>query len=272
MPFWNFIRDIFRGGNSEELKNKGFFDYRDNYDKDSFRNPIWQNDEDDDDDMDDFRHFRGGIHFRIVSDPLEITKYFESQMDNILKQFFFGFHNEEQNIFTNAVPFTSPQEENLRDQMLKPNTENFSQVEPKLDLDLDGKITPDNFSNVWDKYDPNKYKSEVMLPYQTIIGKSIRKELIHKPDGTIEKKEIIKDSEGNEETTISRQIADNLHTITIKKDKNGVETRTENVVTIDRNELKGNKWLLSNEGNDSTHNIRFTNFPWKQFFKLDPKL
>lgn len=32
------------------------------------------------------------MHFNIFSDPLEMAKYFESQMDNMLKNFGFG-HN-----------------------------------------------------------------------------------------------------------------------------------------------------------------------------------
>lgn len=264
MPLWNFIRDIFLGRNSDEPRNRGFFEDQDKFDRDSFRNPIWQNDEDDDD-MEDFMHSRGGIHFRIFSDPLEITRHFESQMDNLLKSFFFGFHHEDPNMFPPALapPFTTPQEENLRDKMLKPHSDN-SEVTPKLDVDLDDKVTVDNFSNVWDKYnEPAKYKSTATVVMQ-------RKEFTRKPDGTIEQKRIIKDNDGNEEITVSRQIGDKLHTITTKKDKDGVETKTEDLVNIDKNDVTGNHWLFPKDDNINFPNISL--FPWKHFFKPDPKL
>lgn len=36
-----------------------------------------------------------GMHFRVFSDPFEITRYFESQMDDMLKSFGnFGFGND----------------------------------------------------------------------------------------------------------------------------------------------------------------------------------
>nr|XP_033340645.1 uncharacterized protein LOC117228770 isoform X1 [Megalopta genalis] len=260
MPLWNFIRDIFLGKNSDEPRNKGFFDDQDRANRDSFRNPIWQNDEDDDD-MEDFRHSRGGVHFHIFNDPLEITRQFESQIDNLMKSFF-GFHHEE-NMFSPALP--PPQEGNLREEMLKRNSDDFSEVTPKEDINLDGKVTPDNFSNIWNTYnEPNRFKSTTVF--------MTRKEFIHKPDGTIEQKQIIKDNEGNEETTISRQIGDKLHTITTKKDKNGVETKTEELINIDESELKGNKWLLPNDNSSNSPNISWSYFPWKQFFKPDPKL
>lgn len=263
MPLWNFIRDIFLGRNSDEPRNRGSFDDQDKFDRDSFRNPIWQNDEDDDD-MEDFMHSRGGIHFRIFSDPLEITKHFESQMDNLLKTFFFGFHQEDPNMFPPALPFTNQPDENLRDKMLKPHSDNFSEATPKLDVDLDGKVTVDNFANVWDKYnEPTQYKSSATVVMQ-------RKEFIRKPDGTIEQKRIIKDNDGNEEITVSRQIGDKLHTITTKKDKDGVETKTEDLVNIDKNDVSRNHWLFPNDNNINIPNISI--FPWKNFFKPDPKL
>ncbi|XP_078038894.1 uncharacterized protein LOC144471065 isoform X2 [Augochlora pura] len=251
------------------MKHFRFFDDQDRVNRDSFRKPIWQNDEDDDD-MDDFRHSTGGVHFHIFSDPLEITKHFESQIDILIKSFF-GFHQDVHDMFPSALPpavsptFVPLQEGNLREKMLKPNSDNFSEVTPKLDVDLDGQVTPDNFSNVWDKYNkPSESKSATVL--------MTRKEFTQKPDGTIEQKQIIKDNEGNEEITISRQIGNKLHTITTKKDKNGVETKTEDLVNIDESELKGNKWLPPNNGSSNGPNFNWSYFPWKQFFKPDPKL
>ena len=94
------------------------------------------------------------------------------------------------------------------------------------------RVTVDNFSNVWDEC--KKPKFEILRP--TIIGRSVRKEYIRKPDGTIEQKQIIKDYEGNEETIVSHRIGDKIHTIFTKIDKNGIETKTEDFSDI--NECK----------------------------------
>ena len=48
------------------------------------------------------RQPNGGIHFQIFGDPFEMTRYFESQMDHMLKHFFDGFG---QNKF--MIPFDS---------------------------------------------------------------------------------------------------------------------------------------------------------------------
>ncbi|XP_076247128.1 uncharacterized protein LOC143187064 [Calliopsis andreniformis] len=265
MPLWNFIRDIFGGRSSEEPKAEGFFDYRREYDRDNFRNPIWQNDEDDDD-IDDFRHSRRGMQFPIYSDPLEITKYFESQMDNILKTFMFGFNDRGFDSSVNVFPFAPPQKESLRDRMLKSGDSNFNQPEQKRDTDLDGKITANNFSNIWDKCSEPQ-----PIIGKSIIGKSIIKEFIRRHDGTIEQKQIFRDSEGNEEVSISQQIGDKIHTVITKKDKNGVETKTEKFINMDESELIGNKWLPSNKNNKNS-NTDLNYFPWEKFFKPDPKL
>lgn len=94
------------------------------------------------------------------------------------------------------------------------------------------RITVDNFSNIWDEHDKSKF--EISRP--RIFGKSMRKEYIRKADGTIEQKQIIKDYEGNEETMISQQIGDKIHTIVTKIDKNGVEIKTEEFCDV--NECK----------------------------------
>ncbi|XP_043252127.1 HCLS1-associated protein X-1 isoform X2 [Colletes gigas] len=260
MPFWNFFHDIFSGKSSEEPRN------------DCFRNPIWQNDEDDDD-VDDFRHSRKRNHFHIFSEPLEITRYFESQINEILKNFMFEFGSQVpgQNTFIDTFPFENSQQENLRDKMLK-SSENVNQLQPKLDTDLDKEVTMDNFSNIWSQYS-KEGQPEAMFPKQRIFGKSISKRFIHRPDGTIEQKQVIRDNEGNEETIISHQKGDKMYTVITKKDKYGVETKTENIVDIDSSESKKiEDKLLPFRDNSIDFNFGLNYFPWEKFFKPDPKL
>ncbi|KOC63380.1 hypothetical protein WH47_04098 [Habropoda laboriosa] len=227
MELWNFIRNIFGGQNFEEPKNKWFFDHHNNYDKDNFENLIWQND-DDDDNIDNSRYFKRRHHFEIFNNPLEMTRYFEFQIDNIIcKNIVYIYLGDDATM--NMLPFSSPQKEQLRDQMLKQDNDEIS---PKLDIVLDGKVTADNFSDVWDEYNHSKVESS--KPF--IITKSMKREYIHRPDGIIQQKQVIRDSEGNEETIVSKQVGDKMHTIITKRDKSGVETTTENFCDI--NECK----------------------------------
>lgn len=43
----------------------------------------------------------------------------------------------------------------------------------------------------------------------------------------------MRDGEGNEEVTVTRSIGDQSHSVTIKKDKSGVEEKIENFNNID---------------------------------------
>lgn len=85
--------------------------------RNSFRNPIWENDEDDDD-INDFRYIsylmnvtcniykpyctklnlfmnsrqpRNRFQFKVFSDPFEMTRFFETQMDDMMRNFFGAF-------------------------------------------------------------------------------------------------------------------------------------------------------------------------------------
>ncbi|XP_015603977.1 HCLS1-associated protein X-1 [Cephus cinctus] len=286
MSFFNFFQNLFAGGNNQRPPNDRYEEHWEP--RHSFRNPIWQNDEDDDDEIgdNDFRNPRHGFHFHIFSDPLQITKFFETEMDNMLKGFFSGFgQGEITSPFGNdevfkALPHGKPQrKENLRDEFLKPGYEQpaldqsgFSK--PKVDADLDGKVSTDELMKVWTKpstsqeiqtYSPNR-----QFNIQS-FGKSIITRSIRRPDGTMEQHRTVKDSEGNEETTVTRQIGDKTHTVVTKLDKNGIQTTTENLVNIDENELKDfeKKWSIQPQ---PRNDFPLSNFPWHKFFSPSPKL
>lgn len=48
----------------------------------------------------------------------------------------------------------------------------------------------------------------------------------------MERKQVIRDSEGNEETIVSKEIGDKRYVVTTKKDKNGVETKSEDLFNM----------------------------------------
>ncbi|KYN22722.1 hypothetical protein ALC57_04501 [Trachymyrmex cornetzi] len=197
--------------------------------------------------------------------------YFESQIDNMMKNFFkFNTFFDDKAI---TLPFAAAEKnDNFRDRMLKPEPGTFAiadvPIENKVDTDLDGR-PPVEFSKMW-----NKGNMEITKPSISnfSIGRSVRKEIIRRPDGTIEKKQVIRDSEGNEETVISKEADNKTYVVTIKKDKNGFETRSEDLFNMDENELKdfNQKWESSVKdiyGHNSTYR-----FPWEKFFGPNPKL
>lgn len=274
MSFFDFFRNFLGTKHRNEPGTSGLGN-DDSY-RDSFRNPIWQSDEDDDD-IDDFRYPRSGMHFKIFSGPLEITRYFESQMDNMLKNFFFGFNNEFFGDEANkALPFVTPEKDgNLRDEMLKSYPDAFITdvpAEQKIDTDIDGKITKEEFSKMWNKGNVEIVKP--IVPYSFSTRRSVRKEIIRRSDGTIEQKQIIRDSEGNEEIIESKEIGDKKYVITTKKDKNGVETKSEDLFNIDESELKdfAQKWTPPIKDNIDSDNTTLNRFPWEKFFGPNPKL
>lgn len=75
-----------------------------------------------------------------------MTRYFESQMENLMKDFFsFGFSKDEKlpfEGFSQIMP-VNPQQRDLRDEVLKPGyalpPPNNGIDDPRCDQDLDGK-------------------------------------------------------------------------------------------------------------------------------------
>ncbi|XP_067205784.1 HCLS1-associated protein X-1 isoform X2 [Linepithema humile] len=230
MSFFDFFRS-FLGLNRRNVDfGTSEFGDHDSH-RDSFRNPIWQSD-DDDDDIDDFRHHGNGVHFNIFNDSVKMTRYFESQMDNMLKNFFgFNFYGDET---IQALPFTEPEEnENLRDQMLKSVTDElFNKAstlpERKIDTDLDKQITMEKL------FKTNKEKVEIEKSFaqHNFFFKQFVQKGIHNSDGTMEQKQIFKDSEGNMKTIVTKEIGDKRYITTIIRDKDGYVTRSETVFHI----------------------------------------
>ncbi|XP_011501091.1 PREDICTED: uncharacterized protein LOC105364766 isoform X2 [Ceratosolen solmsi marchali] len=324
MPFLDFFRSIF---NKEAIQEPPQNRFEDNYRySDSFRNPIWQNDEDEnEDDVSDFRHPMNRYNFKIDSNPFEMTRFFEAQMEYLLKSFFsfdgfgknFGNHTnifipfEDDNFmqefsiydgrsngigprdevmkpeykatdpgfandnFTSlfALPDVKPKTKGLCDALLKPSYEILDSNSDKVDSDLDGKIKSGELAEIWKA--PST--SETVQPQFSVrnftFGKSVSTQVIRRQDGSIEERRTVKDSNGNEETSITRQIGDQQHTIIKKKAKDGSEEQTENIINMDENELKGfdKKWLGFSK-TPKQSNISLEDFPWQKFFGPNPKL
>lgn len=322
MPFLDFFRNFFsRGGVQEPPQNRN----EDNYQhRDSFRNPIWQNDEDEDD-VSDFRHPTNRYHFRIDSNPFEMTRFFETEMEHILRSLFssdgfgsnfgdnsgpflpFGddefthaFGNPENKSkykgprdevmkpeygvphsrfgfddFTSifSIPNKKPSDKGLCDDIMKPSYKMPDSNHQKVDSDLDGKIKSDEIAKILKNPSALELQEPQFSGKSFQFGKSVSTQIIRRNDGSIEERRTFKDSSGNEETCVTRQIGDKKHTVITKKAKDGSQEQTEDIINMDENELNGfnEKWsAYSKTPKQSITN--FDHFPWHRFFGPNPKL
>ncbi|KAK9882481.1 hypothetical protein WA026_021822 [Henosepilachna vigintioctopunctata] len=195
-----------------------------------------------------------GSRYDAFSDPLEMHRYFEDQMNKILRNFdifefggndsFFGDIPEsgEGNIFgtLEQYPFIEevPEGSELRDQFLKPGYEKPTQKHSfdKTDKDLDENHLSirDLDSVVTGKFFKNKQEHPNVT--SRFFGKSISTKTVMNPDGSIEIHKTVRDNEGNEETTVTRKIGNKEHSVIKKKDKSGKEEIIENFLNIDEND------------------------------------
>ncbi|XP_058806315.1 HCLS1-associated protein X-1-like isoform X1 [Phymastichus coffea] len=311
MPFFDFFRNFF-GRSSKQEPPQYRFD-SDQSHRDSFKHPIWENDEDEDD-INDFRQPRNRFQFRVFSDPFEMTRFFETQMDDMMRNFFGTFDgfgnrfgpNTFGNDFPNALPMPEekvapvrPRDEVLKSdepnssrffsddfssifttpsnritdkgpcqEVLKPSYEMPSSNKKKLDSDIDGKIKSDELAKIWKPSGLEK-NDDSSLSVRS-FGNSVSTQIIRRPDGSMEERRTVRDTDGNEEIRVTRQIGNKKHTIVTQKTKDGSETKTEDVVNMDENELNGfnEKWKKIQVPSDNSS----VNFPWHKFFGPNPKL
>lgn len=139
-----------------------------------FKKPIWYDEESDDELFDNNKMFG----FQIFSNPMEIQKYHEQQMQRMLKAFeqfdgelndeflssnekfneihyfvfFFLFH-----LFLQSETKTFV-DENFREEYMKPgfeNIEQFAETKPSVDVDLDGEIYADQLHTLLQRISPD---------------------------------------------------------------------------------------------------------------------
>lgn len=325
MPFLDFFRNIFGKAPATPSQEPPQNSYEDNHQySDSFRNPIWQNDEDEDDVSDFNRHQMNRYHFRIDSNPFEMTRFFENQMDHILKAMLEGFGNnfgDNSSIFTpfgtdefaqfgnierksnKAGPrdevmkpeyeipnsrhffdgftniFTMPERKinkGLCDDVLKPSYEMPDANHQKVDSDIDGKIESNQLAKILkdsSTLEPKKYEPFGGHIFQS--GKSVSTQIIRRSDGSIEERRTFRDSSGNEETSVTRQIGDKKHVVITKKAKDGSQEQTEDIINMDENDLGGfnKRWFgYSTPNKPQLPTNNFEDDVWRKFFGPNPKL
>ncbi|XP_044592252.1 HCLS1-associated protein X-1 isoform X2 [Cotesia glomerata] len=240
-----------------------------------------------------FNRSPNGFHFQIFTNPLEMSRYFESQIDSMMRDFFnFSFNQDfttgeaitdHQNNLPELLPPSTSRKLSPRDEVFKPGydfaSENPHDKNYKIDKDLDGKISAEDFSRIWKDVDETqlvpKNESPVVPRSRfnfSSFGKSVTSQTIRRPDGSVEERQSVTDSEGNCETTIKRQIGDKIYTSVTKRDKYGVESKTENFENIPESEVKNfdSNWKPTEEPKINSEPLN--KFPWEQFFDFNPKL
>ncbi|GLV41536.1 uncharacterized protein CBL_06765 [Carabus blaptoides fortunei] len=268
MSFYDFFKNLFGIPNSrpDDFNRDRFNANDDEHYDNQFRGPrnedIWRESEGDNEDR---------MGFNIFSDPLEMHRYFEHQMNEMLKSFggMFG-----ESSFSSLPPaLEAPQSEdehpqkNVREHFLKPGYENTKENRAngaKSDSVVDGKVNLDDL----DTFLRDKPRQQ-LSPFQgqpqfRMFGQSISSQTVRRPDGTIETTQTRKDNNGNVETTITKQLNDKQYTLTIRTDKNGRQERIEDMVNLDENEVSKftKNW---DETQDETDLNRL--FPFDKFFK-----
>lgn len=260
-----------------------------------FRKPIWVNNDDDDDDeynSDFSKHQRGeNINFEIFIDPFEMS-HFESQIDNVMKRFFGAFSGQTGGFFTpfdndSTLEFGLPSppryskrsENSLRDQCLLREIDSPDDIQNhvKSNQDLDGKIDKESLLKFW--HDPKNQQIEPVNEPQKLhekffTGAVSSTQIITRSDGTVEKHQTFKDNDGNKRTIVRRQIGDKIHELITNQNKDGIETKTENFINMDENEIKtfNDKWKSDSGQNQQIDFGPRNSFPWHQFFGPGAKL
>ncbi|KAH1024588.1 uncharacterized protein LOC109538609 [Dendroctonus ponderosae] len=164
-----------------------------------------------------------GRNFNIFTDPLEMHRYLEQQMDMLATSFgmlnfghLFGalekFHGDDPYQEEGFSP-------NSRDSFLNTDYESPSYEYPsnsgKADKDLDGKLNLTELDALFNKPDERETGFAGGNPFGRSSGtfkKSVEVRTVLSPDGSYKLQKIVIDSEGNKETTVTKIIDDKEYT------------------------------------------------------------
>jgi len=282
---------------------RGFFGFPDFQQRDNSYHEhdaiidITDDSEEADDDGGRDPHFRNSRGFTVLSDPLEIHKYFDQQMDEMLKVFggsfgfgfsggfghedrdqdtFRGFGNFHPGIFgQRMIPFQDDEVDprhghsedqghgHARDFMLKEDSQ--PRVDSEVDWDkinktdidqlLKSREKPQNDDGSQDKgvrpfgfsggfnFDmrPGGGFSFDMNPGSNksfSFGSSMSERTVRGPNGGVESTRTVKNSDGSETVSVTKELGDQSYSVVTTRDKNGAETSEEKFFNINKSELE----------------------------------
>ncbi|XP_046354655.2 HCLS1-associated protein X-1-like isoform X1 [Haliotis rufescens] len=126
------------------------------------------------------------------------------------------------------------------------------QQEEKVDKDLDNDVEGKDLSKILSPMQPER---RGMFPHGPGIFShhgSVSITTIRGADGKLEQRKTVIDSDGNEETTVTRQVGDKSHTIRTKKDEFGVVEENQTMKNIDKDDLTSFDEQWQNKGRQPT--------------------
>ncbi|GFG36142.1 hypothetical protein Cfor_02400 [Coptotermes formosanus] len=219
---------------------------------DVFRHPTWNWDDDDENEDDDDSKIRSpnrSFGYDIFSNPPEIHRHFQQEMEEISRVFNMFGNMFGGDFFRSQPPISDPDhyqgKENLRDRYLKPKYWHDSHESEwssgnatrkgQLDNDLDDRVSAGELDEILkDKPSMEKYEPQAQI---RISGKRSFSKIITNSDGTTEYYHTVRDSEGNEATTVTQQIGDQRYSVTTHTDFKGEKQQTERFKNIEKDDL-----------------------------------
>jgi len=122
-----------------------------------FRKPVWFDDCESDDELSE----RKG--FQIFTNPLEMERYFQQQMQELLKSF--DHFDESEKIFS---------DENVREKFLKPGFDLYKENMP-VDTDLDDEIYADQLHTLLQRLSPELEEASSNMKTHVETNKNVKK-------------------------------------------------------------------------------------------------
>ncbi|RZF40380.1 hypothetical protein LSTR_LSTR008810 [Laodelphax striatellus] len=167
--------------------------------------------------------------FSIYSNPVEIHRFFESRFDEMEQKMhemmrdiatFENFDNFSSLFGIPAfppalegppvAPALEPSNKNIRDELLKPGFKSGNSAEQRVDSDLDGRIASEEIGSLLDKKKSSDITTVLPLGPSSPSGifssySSFTSRTVRRPDGTIEREDIVRDGAGNEKRTVTQK-------------------------------------------------------------------
>ncbi|KAK0083845.1 hypothetical protein PV326_006493 [Microctonus aethiopoides] len=204
-----------------------------------------------------FANYDRNSTFQIFTNPFEMIQYFESRIDNMMKNMmqirldddaaFIRIFNDQS--LPDMLTPSNRREYSLRDQFLKPNctsSSNNEQSDMTTDTHLDGKINVNDVLLAWKNFNDVDDKQSIQSNNDSNGSDSFElhvnapfPHMTIKPNIIMRRISTITDSAGNSKTIIKYQYDDKIHEIVTKRNKDNVETKVEHFANVN----EGDTWL-----------------------------
>ena len=234
-------------------------------------------DDEDGDNNRDNNHESNSRGFTVYTDPLELHKYFDQQVNDMIKMFGFGGLGSAEGLREGFGIYSTPPQDRMlphggdqdkssapgdraRDFMLR-GEPGQPKVDTEVDWDkldweeLDRLMTHDreddrsyqpqrHFKNTMMDLIPDK-KGSCQSPGGVFslksFGSSMSERSVTTPNGGLETSRTVRNSDGSEEVTVTKRLGDQSHQQVIRRDKYGNAAEEEKLVNIQEKDLENFK-------------------------------